>query len=319
MSKLDLRVGHPEFFREVYKFDSSQVKLKLGNLSSYEYTHGTERLKNAIVQFHLTHRQEYVDPEHLIIANGATELLRACFSIFPGQTIRHSAPYWNMLPSLARASGKAFVDDTRQSFGSTVEVGTIPGNPDGTLGSNRLVDVYGSNKAFDVWDAAYAWSWYLREGVLLPKVEAPVSIFTASKAVGLAGARVGWAIVPDKSLRNALYAYVELSSGGVGVPSQEYVANALTGFNGVMAAEARAILSSRWSKLEEVVNPDLWELRSKQGMFLLVKDRRGDLVEKFGATGISGSLMGLTSDVVRFNIGCSRDKFDRLAALFAEQ
>jgi aspartate/methionine/tyrosine aminotransferase len=159
----------------------------------------------------------YPNPNrHIVIANGAKQALLAAFYAFQkvtGKTnVFHSAPYWPSYPTLAEMSGMTFNQNIHDNV--TLEVATAPNNPDG--------GEYGG--VFDIWDAAYAHWFYGWDG---NHIKSRVQVYSASKLLGLSGARVGWLVTEDGNLADRARRYVEFTTSGVSTLSQSYVAYCL--------------------------------------------------------------------------------------------
>lgn len=307
----DLRLGHPKFMAEALGFDSSQITLRLRNLTSYDHTKISPHLKDAIVAFHKLHRGENVDPAHLVVGNGASQLLGASLRAWQAFTAVVIPPYWPGLPDIVKGAGLPLTlrTGTFASDGRDVIITTSPNNPTGTL----------TGYPNDIWDAAYAWPWYTNRGFCPPwDRHTRVSIFTASKAVGLASARIGWAIIPNSELRQSIVDEIEVQTGGVSLVAQEFTANALAAFDTYKASKAKNTLESRWHKVEAVLNRNRYEQLSWQGMFLLVKCI-ADEAHVLPAQGLRGPAMGLTQEHVRFNIGCSTEEFEQFVLNMAKE
>jgi aspartate/methionine/tyrosine aminotransferase len=96
---------------------------------------------------------------------------------------------------------------------------TSPNNPDGRTAA--------ATDTCDVWDGAYAHSVYGWQK-LSHTPNYVVAIGSAAKLLGLSGLRVGWLATKDKDLAQAARTYVELTTSGVSLASQQLVAQAMT-------------------------------------------------------------------------------------------
>jgi aspartate/methionine/tyrosine aminotransferase len=119
--------------------------------------------------------------------------------------------------------GLVFNEDSPPNL--TVTVNTSPNNPDGKT----------SDRACHIWDAVYAsdaynWNMYNSQSgwARAEPLSYQVAVYSASKLLGLSGARVGWLVTEDPAIAARAREYVELTTAGVSVPAQRIVAKALS-------------------------------------------------------------------------------------------
>ena len=155
---------------------------------------------------------------HVVVTNGAKQALAAAFYAYGQRADRsrvfHKAPYWPSYPTLAKFAGMAFRSGEVPTE-DDVHCTTSPNNPDGAQVHGRWTDV---------WDAVYAHSCYGWDGGE-PNHQARVG--SASKLLGLSGARVGWLVTRADWLAEEARKFVEFTTSGVSVPAQIIAGRAL--------------------------------------------------------------------------------------------
>lgn len=178
--------------------------------------------------------QRLYPDQHVVVANGGKQALLAAFyalnRLEGRQIVHHAQPFWPSYRTLARMSGLDFEDpplwegwydqftQLRPRRSRVIQVVTSPNNPDG-----RQLQSW-NDGSFDVWDAVYAHWVYGWNGYEPPH---RIRVGSASKLLGLSGVRVGWLVTRADRLAALAREYVEITTSGVSVVAQEYVANAL--------------------------------------------------------------------------------------------
>jgi aspartate/methionine/tyrosine aminotransferase len=156
----------------------------------------------------------------IVVTNGAKQAISAAFYAFSELekkfSVWHQVPYWPSYPTLAKGLGLDFNEPGWR--GNQIVCVTSPGNPDGSQ------DYPPFDAPVEVWDAAYAQPLYGFRGVPPPH---RVGIFSAAKMWGLSGLRIGWAGTYERSLYELMSYYVEITTSGVAVSSQMYLAGIL--------------------------------------------------------------------------------------------
>jgi len=148
---------------------------------------------------------------HLILGAGATQLLSAALHARSygrtGCVATAAAPYWGPFEEKITQAGSAAFWVQRAALNRTtpcvVEFVTRPNNPDGTpTGEPPLPG------ALPIFDLVYNWPAY--GPVVLSSRDAPVAvaIFTASKILGHASSRFGWAFVNDEAIAKRMFEYI---------------------------------------------------------------------------------------------------------------
>lgn len=212
----NLAVGEPVILQQHLHMGKLEVK----GPYPYPTMDGDSNLVRALWTHH------FQDHE-IVITNGAKQALSAAFYAFYRvkqlSGVVHAAPYWPSYPTLARMQGMVFSKDVVEGYqNGYIHCITSPNNPDGRVAT--------SMGTCDIWDGAYAHPVYGWQRSHTPRYI--VAIGSAAKLLGLSGLRVGWLATKDKELAQAARQYVELSTSGVSLASQQLVAQALWWQNG---------------------------------------------------------------------------------------
>lgn len=199
----NLAVGEPFFIQDALDF----IKLADGKGEfTYPHTGGQPEL--------LEELRKIYPYKHIIVANGAKHALLAGMYAYREHLacgkVYHAAPYWPSYPTLAKLSNMQFVTEDRFDVCRIV---TSPNNPD----SSEL------NEKCDIWDAVYAHPVY---GFTKPP-EHQTAVFSASKVLGMSGARVGWIGTDNDDIGRLASYYVEVTTSGVNTFGQRQVAEVL--------------------------------------------------------------------------------------------
>ncbi|HVL48067.1 MAG TPA: histidinol-phosphate transaminase [Candidatus Thermoplasmatota archaeon] len=159
-------------------------------------------------------RHHEVDPASIVLGNGSNEMIDALARAFveDGETVAHHAPIFSMIPTFARLAGAKtvavplgprFALDApalaRAAQGAKVTFVCRPNNPTGNAFPRpeveRVVSAAGGLVVVDEAYAEFGPSSFLPEVARNPRL---VVLRTFSKAYGLAGFRVGYAVAhPD--------------------------------------------------------------------------------------------------------------------------
>jgi aspartate/methionine/tyrosine aminotransferase len=213
-------------------------------------------LKEAIAEhLALARGHGWATPGRILLGVGATHALfcAAKTILDPGDEVILCAPYWPLAPGVFHACGARLVDaDLSQALYAdpSADVGEIlrarlgprtrgvyfvsPNNPDGkVLSADHLAAILAFAEAHDLWifaDEVYADIVYEGAHASMGAIEAArdrtVILHSFSKSHALAGARVGYAIVPEAVL-GAAHRVSTHTVFNVPLASQELCARAL--------------------------------------------------------------------------------------------
>lgn len=158
----------------------------------------------------------------IVVATGAKQALLAAIYAYRQtkggggnpMTVVHRRPYWPSHRTLAELAGCAWATDGDVSE-NEIRVNTTPNNPDGSI----------DNATCDIWDAAYAHRMYGWSVEDTPGHE--TAVYSAAKLLGVSGDRVGWLVTDNPEIARIAAAYIESTTSGVSIYSQEKVAQIL--------------------------------------------------------------------------------------------
>jgi len=189
--KLNLSIGEPHFIPRITKQDMR-----------YPPPEGKEELVSLI--------KKRTDKKHVVITNGGKQALLASMyalkKVSGMNCVIHEPPYWPSFPTLAKMSGLSFNSDLNEN---PIKIITLPGNPQGLFPIKK--DLY------HIWDSVYAQPLYGFKGMIPNHI---IQVESMSKAFGLSGARLGWLLTDDEKLAEAAKNYMEFTTSGVCVLSQ---------------------------------------------------------------------------------------------------
>jgi aspartate/methionine/tyrosine aminotransferase len=165
--------------------------------------------------------------DHVVITSGAKQGLLAVFYALRklGQThLAMRSPYWSQMPEAIRLGGLGLHLSNEPTWGTSYLV-VSPNNPDGHITSvdeaHELQKKCDKLKTFLVHDAAYHTPVYVDDDRSL----AGTTVYSASKMYGLSGLRVGWVVTDDERIAKLASDYVEASTVGVSLLSQQILYN----------------------------------------------------------------------------------------------
>lgn len=239
----------------------------------------------------------------VLITNGGTHGLHA--AMYAAKQLGYTGiysplPYWVMLPEFAKQQGMTF----RADDGHHMSLYAVPNNPDGALRQ--------PSKSWCIHDAAYYHSMYLPAGETLPDMSSTaVSVYSGSKLFGLPGLRIGFVVCREPSFYEHLRKYIEISTSGVSILSQQMLFSLLKRFGcdgtSEFGVKVREALDAN-RKIIAGIDPNILQPVSSVGMFGWFKGDKERLTsarvlvtpgEAFGAPGYVRLNLALRSDVLR--------------------
>lgn len=314
MKILDLGWGHPGFLYEYWEMLSeySYLGYEIGN--QYELDGGIDILKDAIYNLHSGHENAVVSDKHIVIGNGATQILRCLLKVLRPNTIKLPAPYYVRFPDLIEdATGISNDEYCTSRDDADVSIITSPNNPtcEPVLSSD-----YPADKV--IFDHCYNWSQY---GPITKHCDGDIMVNSLSKATGHPGIRVGWALIRDDKLAKDLIEAIELESCGVSIPSQLMAVNIIQSQLSKPKKEqcfwfGRYELKYRWAMLKKHLGyAKNIDPINRLGMFAVIKVQETEdayqfFLDKYGIKTVPGSSIGLDRKHARVNIGCTADDFN---------
>lgn len=220
---VDLAVGEAHVVRRALQLAYPQHLFNLENVADgcdYQAPEGYQRLVTLL-------EERY--GQHVVITSGAKQGLLATFYALRklGQThITMRSPYWSQMPQAIQLGGLGLLLRDEPTW-ATSHLIVSPNNPDGHIttpdAAAQLKAKCDNLKTFLVHDAAYHTPVYL--GPVAPPVLAGTTVYSSSKMYGLSGLRCGWIVTDDVRIKQHASDYVEASSVGVSLLSQEILAN----------------------------------------------------------------------------------------------
>lgn len=227
--ELDFGFGNTYIWQEWY--NEKEIKLESTISCLYQLKQpGSSHLEEKIRSFHTYHGYTISSKTAIITGLGSTQvilgLIHALSILIKEVTFLEQVPTYLLHQSLVESLGHKYLPlcslstalDKEATSGSkankdvqgstsieadskkvsTIEFVTSPNNPDGSIRTPV------TKAPIILWDAVYAWPWY---GYSLSKLLTSIKestkgrlcipIFSFSKSMGLAGQRVGYALIPS--------------------------------------------------------------------------------------------------------------------------
>lgn len=294
----------------------------------YEKEGGREDLKEAIRDIHNIVGNAVAHDKHIVIGNGATQLLLAALVSLNelydpfGCFIRK--PHYMRFSGLVTIAGLTKISEeiTIPVNRPVIEICTIPNNPDNAIYPESIAP-------FKIHDLCYNWPQYMPQGV--QKRDDQIMIFGMAKATGHAGSRIGWALIKSPVLAEMMAYWIELTSNGVSVEAQDRTTHTLrmqSQLEMFAASEetpmsvftyGKEILSDRWKRLLNLPQRN-FRFINKYGMFAMIefgednveRDATQEFFRLTGILGVAGDTLGAASNHIRINVGCSGADFNRI-------
>lgn len=254
-----------------------------------------------------------VGPESIVTGCGSDDLIDATLRAFaePGEVLAYCPPTFSIVPTFAKANGlKALAlpldADALAASGARVIYLCSPNNPTGEVLPEGLLDeVLARTQAFVLLDEAYADFMSVPSRVKQAATSSRLLVLrTMSKAFGLAGLRVGWAVSSP-----AVVTEVEKTRGPykVGNLAERAAVTALTEDRAWVAGCVTQTLSLRARLVGELVAAGFKPLVSQANFVLVPVAQPADAVaDRMRTHGVSvrafGKLPGI-GEAVRITVG----------------
>jgi aspartate/methionine/tyrosine aminotransferase len=149
-----------------------------------------------------------------------------------------------------------------------------------------------------------------------------VQIYSASKAFGLSGIRIGWAVCPNPDYYKLIREYMEAMTVGVSILPQVFTYDLMSHMEQhpymVEQFEDKAAISLMYAKAAMMkVDSEVLEvpqdLIKTPGMFLFCKIKDYSLLEKAKINAIDGKHFGMPG-YVRMNLAFNAGRIDEIVA-----
>ena len=305
---IDCSVGEAHIVKNILlkTFNILPYTLPNNNLFEYPPPQGYEPLVKLL-------EDKYNAP--VIITNGAKGALASCFyalNKMGHKTIGMRSPYWALIPPLVKEYGlKPIFDPPNKVSAVDSHLVVSPNNPDGFIDDLEYYETYCRliGKTVFIHDSVYYTHTYMDPSEQL-KVYGDAQIYSASKAFGLSGLRIGWIICRNTKMYDHIKSYMETMTVGVSMLSQCFLFDLLTNMNERpdllkrFEVESRAALISAKKTMLQV-NPDIlnvpFKIADSNGMFLFCKIPDYSVLERAKIFAIDGIHFGMPG-YVRMNL-----------------
>lgn len=288
---INLGWGSPNFLDEYWK--RNHLTDTMNDVSTQYMLGSSDTLKEGIKEIHRQHKNAKVDDRYIVIGNGATQILNGLINIIGKQTFAR-IPHFSRFPEMTQLSNLSW---GYKSHLDMLQIITNPNNPDNSI----LTTTRTGGKLYDL---SYNWKTYTNP----VEYNEDIMVFSASKAFGMAPTRIGWAILRDKELAEALEHYIEINTAGVSIEAQDKACQVIAHVletEGLLFDKGKEILDNRWKVIKELNLP--FELLNESGMFIYAKGKCPESI-----IGINGKAFGDTEDKFRLNLGCYEEEFEEL-------
>jgi aspartate aminotransferase len=317
---IHLGIGEPKNKTPINAILSSAARLTSGEVK-YTPADGVLSLKKAIIRYTEENYDRLVQPESVLVTNGAKQsLFNILYSILnPQDEVIVLAPYWVSYPEMVKmCSGRPIVvtpEDGRftprfeeieraaTSYTRAIIVNS-PNNPSGAIYPPdliaKLVDYSQRKGLYLICDDIY------HKLTFDHKVAVPATRFAqqdldashliivngVAKIYGMTGFRVGWVVAPRDLVRVMTNVTAQTTSG-VSPISQAAAEGALNGLQSVVDALRLQIQNNRDVLLQEMKSFNGARLIPPEGTFYALPDLRA-----FGASSIEISKFLLSKALV---------------------
>jgi L-tryptophan--pyruvate aminotransferase len=309
VDKVDLAIGNPEFYKEYWEFRSAHpLKLLPEEEMSYLKEGALPDLKFWIKMLHAEVQNADIHDKHIVVGNGATQLLFAAMAAFPGpMPFYWDSPYWFRIPAMVNMAWH-YQAKREDAVGQIL---TIPNNPTNDINQKPI---HGDTHPYNIYDMCYNWPQY---GNMVLGASHPLMIFSFAKITGHAGSRIGWALVSDKTVAENMTRYIEYTTGGVSRESQRRTIQLIqdilpTGMPPQIEGLffwAKRELKGRWKELLSLQNLP-FKILNTSGMFGWCEIKSGFTREDLPFTFMPGEQCGGTVENFRINMGVRKDVFN---------
>lgn len=298
---IHLGIGEPKNKTPISAVLSAGARLTSGEVK-YTPVDGMPSLKKAIIRYTEEHYDRLVEPENVIVTNGAKQsLFNTLFSILnPQDEVVVLAPYWVSYPEIVRMCSArpvivtpedgtfvprlAEVERAITSYTRAILLNS-PNNPSGVIYPAELIEglvkVCENRGLYLICDDIY------HQLTFDGNVAVPATRFTTraadescliivngvAKLYGMTGFRVGWVVAPRPLVRVMANVTAQTTSG-VSPVSQAAAEGALTGLQSVVEAVRLQIQNNRDVLLQEMKSFQGARLIPPQGTFYALPDLR---------------------------------------------
>jgi aspartate aminotransferase len=317
---IHLGIGEPKNKTPINAILSSAARLTSGEVK-YTPADGMLGLKKAVIRYTEENYDRLVEPENVIITNGAKQsLFNILYSVLnPQEEVIILAPYWVSYPEMVKmCSGRPIVvtpedgtftprfeeiERAATSYTRAIIVNS-PNNPSGVIYPpeliSKLVDWCERRGYYLICDDIYHKLTFDRKEAVPATRFAPKDIEAAhviivngvAKIYGMTGFRVGWVVGPRDLVRVMTNVTAQTTSG-VSPVSQTAAEGALNGLQSVVEALRLQIQNNRDVFLQEMKSFNGARLIPPDGTFYALPDLRA-----FGSSSVEISKFLLSKALV---------------------
>ena len=229
-----------------------------------------------------------LEERFLVVGAGAMQVLSASIHALCDAERNASCPlytkrpFWGEIEDLANVQAprirwmKSTNDLWASDAGEIIEIITSPNNPDGRI------NVPTTTTTKTIYDSVYDWPSFPSPGDSSEKDPA-IQVFSLSKLAGYAASRVGWALIKDKAVAEAVESYIFLNGQGAGVEAQYRAARVLKAISNSVGtkndffAAVRGKMNARWRRLEKTIEGTRFSIDGVSGQpFAWLRCKIGD-------------------------------------------
>jgi aspartate aminotransferase len=317
---IHLGIGEPKNKTPINAILSSAAKLTSGEVK-YTPADGMSGLKKAVIRYTEESYDRLVQPENVIITNGAKQsLFNILYSILnPQDEVIILAPYWVSYPEMVKmCTGRPIIvtpedgtftprfeeiERAATSYTRAIIVNS-PNNPSGVIYPpeliSKLVDWCERKGYYLICDDIYHKLTFDRKEAVPATRFAPgdleashvIIVNGVAKIYGMTGFRVGWVVGP-KDLVRVMTNVTAQTTSGVSPISQTAAEGALNGLQSVVEALRLQIQNNRDVVLQEFKSFNGARLIPPDGTFYVLPDLRA-----FGSSSVEMSKFLLSKALV---------------------
>ncbi len=312
---IDLSIGDPIIWDDYWPTVNASA-LCTGYPTTIHQSH--QNLVSAIKKLHAAVGNiERPEDYEVVVGNGASQILQAAIASFNAGKeayVYAKAPHFPRFRNFVAYSGQrqlTFTNDVNViQQQQTLEIVTYPNNPDNSTSH------IGEKGTFIVHDCSYLWPQYTVAS--LPVRTPSVAVFSLAKALGLAGVRIGWALVHKHAYAEKMRRFIETQGGGVSAIAQDAALVSINEElekirNGELTAFAHGniVLSHRWVEVRAALANSQVKLLNTSGMFIWIEAPMGAalLDATIGIISAHGPAFGMSENYARINLACDEQSY----------
>eukprot|EP00667_Euglena_gracilis_P008797 EG_transcript_8920 len=251
--------GNPLLFEGYWQNSSLVLPIpaayRIGYTADGDGGEQLQGLETAIRDLHLmvgNVAPEAAQGHTIVLGVGSTQLLSAAVWAMvqrrKPRVFTSRAPYYTPYSNIVQYYNSSHLQwsDSPDGRDDVVEFVNSPNNPDGSLRSPLY------SNATHIFDCAYWWPHFTP---IAQPITHDLMLFTLSKLTGHAGSRVGWALVKDAEVAQAMRDYLDLTTFGSPHESQLHAWQLLRSMlanGGQPLLYGAAEMGRRWDRLQAI-------------------------------------------------------------------